>query len=90
MHLGRMRCIGSATDLKKKFSKGWELNIIFRKNTNQDIELTLNKIKLIHHHEVELDTFNENNEHGKKLEKDTPLTLNMVQDTVKCFLKDAT
>lgn len=82
MHLGRMRCIGSVNDLKKKFSKGWELNIIFKKNTNQDIELVLNKIKS--HHEDGLDTC------GTKLQKDTPLTLNMVQDTVKCFLKEAT
>lgn len=26
-HLGRMRCIGSVGHLKKKFSKGWELQI---------------------------------------------------------------
>lgn len=46
MHLGRMRCIGSVTDLKRKFSKGWELKITFKKNTDEDINRKLKKIKV--------------------------------------------
>lgn len=45
-HLGRMRCLGSVPQLKKKFSKGYELQIKYFKPQKDELKMSMDSLGL--------------------------------------------